>query len=51
MYNLVVYNFHLLEYILATIRFELGYVICYSEVIVKSLKHKTFQGYTSLTDK
>ena len=50
MYNLVVYNFHLLENILA-ISFELGYVICYSEVIVKSLKHKTFQGYTSLTDK
>ena len=34
----VVCNFHLLEYILV-ISFELGYVICYSEVIVKSLKH------------
>ena len=44
---LVLYNFHLLEYILP-ISFELGYVICY--VIVKSLKHQAFQGYTPLTD-
>ena len=46
---LVAHNFHLLEYILA-VGFELGYVICYSEVTVTSLKHQTFQGYTPLTD-
>ena len=43
------YNFHLLEYV-SEVSFELGYVICYSEVIVKSLKHQTFQVYTPLTD-